>query len=44
MPASPIYLEAYKKVDAHEMDDHHYIDPTSTYVLAQARIAALEKH
>ncbi|MDP9051007.1 MAG: DUF3857 domain-containing protein [Acidobacteriota bacterium] len=34
-------LAAYGKVEAHEADDHAYIDPTSTYVLAQARITSL---
>lgn len=32
---------AYKKVQAHELDDHTYVGPTSTYMLAQARLAAL---
>jgi tetratricopeptide (TPR) repeat protein len=36
-------LDAYGRVKAHELDDHTYIGPTDTYVLAQARIAALEK-
>jgi tetratricopeptide (TPR) repeat protein len=31
-------IEAFRKVEAHELDDHTYIDPTSTYILAQARI------
>lgn len=35
-------LDAYGKVEAHELDDHTYIDPVSTYVLAQARIASLQ--
>jgi len=34
-------LTAYNKVQAHEFDDHTYIDPTATYLLAQARIKAL---
>ncbi|SNS85693.1 Transglutaminase-like superfamily protein [Granulicella rosea] len=34
-------LEAYNRVYAHEFDDHTYIGPTSTYVLAQARIKSL---
>jgi len=34
-------LTAYNKVQAHEFDNHTYIDPTSTYLLAQARIKAL---
>ncbi len=34
-------LDAYGRVQAHELDDHTYIDPVSTYVLAQARIKAL---
>jgi tetratricopeptide (TPR) repeat protein/transglutaminase-like putative cysteine protease len=34
-------LAAYKRVEAHEWDDHAYIDPMSTYLLAQARIASL---
>jgi tetratricopeptide (TPR) repeat protein len=36
-------LDAYRHVEAHEFDDHTYIDPTSTYVLAQDRVKALEK-
>jgi tetratricopeptide (TPR) repeat protein len=36
-------LDAYEKVQAHEYDDHSYIDPGSTYVLAEARIKALKK-
>jgi tetratricopeptide (TPR) repeat protein len=35
-------LEAYRRVEAHEEDDHIFIDPTSTYVLAQKRIEALK--
>jgi tetratricopeptide (TPR) repeat protein len=31
-------LDAYKRVEAHELDDHTYIDPESTYVLAQAKL------
>jgi tetratricopeptide (TPR) repeat protein len=34
---------AYKKVQAHENDDHTFIEPTDTYVLAQSRLAALSK-
>ena len=34
--------EAYAKVQAHELDDHTYVDPVSTYVLAQERLKALE--
>jgi len=34
-------LDAYRKVEAHELDGHTYIDPTSTYVLAQARLKDL---
>ena len=34
-------LDAYRRVQAHELDDHAFIDPTSTYVLAQDRIHAL---
>ena len=33
--------DAYAKVQAHELDDHMYIDPTSTYLLAQERLKAL---
>ena len=36
-------LDAYRKVEAHERDDHTYIDPVSTYVLAQGRIGELSK-
>jgi len=36
-------LDAYGKVQAHEFDDHTYIGPTDTYVLAQAKIAALKQ-
>jgi hypothetical protein len=36
-------LEAYRSVQAHELDDQTYIDPTSTYLLAQNRIQALSK-
>jgi tetratricopeptide (TPR) repeat protein len=39
--ARPAALEAYRKVEAHDLDDHTYIDPVSTYVLAQARIKSL---
>jgi tetratricopeptide (TPR) repeat protein len=34
-------LAAYRKVDAHEFDDHTFIDPAATYLLAQGRIKAL---
>jgi tetratricopeptide (TPR) repeat protein len=34
-------LGAYRKVQAHELDDHTYVDPVDTYVLAQGRIKAL---
>jgi tetratricopeptide (TPR) repeat protein len=34
-------LDAFRRVKAHEFDDHTYIDPVSTYVLAQDRIRAL---
>jgi len=34
-------VDAYKKVQAHENDDHTYIDPADTYVLAQSRLTAL---
>jgi tetratricopeptide (TPR) repeat protein len=36
-------LAAYRKVEAHEEDDHTYVDPVSTYVLAQARIGEMAK-
>jgi tetratricopeptide (TPR) repeat protein len=36
-------LEAYRHVQAHEFDDHTYIDPSSTYVLAQDRVRDLTK-
>jgi tetratricopeptide (TPR) repeat protein len=36
-------LDAYEKVQAHEYDDHTYVDPASTYVLAQVRVKALKK-
>jgi tetratricopeptide (TPR) repeat protein len=36
-------LDAYRKVQAHELDDHTYIDPVSTYILAQDRIHDLTK-
>jgi tetratricopeptide (TPR) repeat protein len=36
-------LDAYRRVQAHEFDDHTYVDPVSTYVLAQARIQELGK-
>lgn len=35
-------LSAFEKVQAHEFDNHTYIDPMSTYLLAQERIKALE--
>ena len=41
--ATDAALEAYKKVEAHELDDHTYNDPMSTWLLAQDRIKALEK-
>jgi Flp pilus assembly protein TadD len=34
-------LDAYRRVQAHEFDDHTHVYPTSTYVLAQDRIHAL---
>jgi tetratricopeptide (TPR) repeat protein len=34
-------LAAYGKVKAHEFDDHTYVAPGSTYLLAQARLKAL---
>jgi tetratricopeptide (TPR) repeat protein len=34
-------LDAYRRVQAHEFDDHTFVYPTSTYVLAQDRIHAL---
>ena len=37
-------LAAYQKVQAHEFDNHTYIDPMSTYLLAQERIKALESN
>jgi tetratricopeptide (TPR) repeat protein/transglutaminase-like putative cysteine protease len=36
-------LDAYRRVQAHEFDDHTYIDPVSTYLLAQDRIRELSK-
>ena len=36
-------LSAYRRVEAHELDDHTYIDPVSTYVLAQHRIRELTR-
>ncbi len=36
-------IDAYKKVRAHENDDHTYIDPADTYNLAQTRLTALTK-
>jgi transglutaminase-like putative cysteine protease/tetratricopeptide (TPR) repeat protein len=41
--ANEAALSAYGKVQAHEFDDHTYIDPGATYLLAQTRIAALSK-
>jgi tetratricopeptide (TPR) repeat protein len=35
-------LDAYGKVEAHELDDHTYVDPLSEWVLARARIKSLE--
>lgn len=35
-------LAAYNHVQAHEFDDHTYVDPESAYILAQKRIAALK--
>ena len=37
----PAALAAYRKVDAHEFDDHTFVDPAATYLLAQERIKAL---
>ncbi|MES2221942.1 MAG: DUF3857 domain-containing protein [Acidobacteriota bacterium] len=34
-------LAAYNRVQAHEFDDHTYVDPESAYILAQKRIAVL---
>ena len=34
-------LSAYRKVKAHENDNHTFLEPGSTYVLAQDRIKAL---
>lgn len=34
-------LDAYRRVQAHEFDDHTYVDPVSTYILAQERIREL---
>jgi tetratricopeptide (TPR) repeat protein len=34
---------AYQRVQAHEFDDHTFIDPASTYFLAQDRIRELSK-
>ena len=39
--ANTAAADAYKKVQAHENDDHTFIEPTDTYVLAQSRLAAL---
>jgi tetratricopeptide (TPR) repeat protein len=36
-------LDAYRRVQAHEFDDHTFIDPASTYFLAQDRIRELSK-
>jgi tetratricopeptide (TPR) repeat protein len=41
--ATDAALAAYNKVQAHELDDHTYIDPASTWLLAQDRIHALAK-
>jgi tetratricopeptide (TPR) repeat protein len=34
-------LDAYRRVQPHEFDDHTFVDPTSTYILAQDRIRDL---
>jgi hypothetical protein len=39
--ANQAALNAYSKVQAHEFDDHTFIDPMDTYLLAQQRIHAL---
>ncbi|WP_158785644.1 DUF3857 and transglutaminase domain-containing protein [Granulicella sp. L46] len=39
--ANSAAVDAYKKVQAHENDNHTYIDPADTYNLAQTRLAAL---
>jgi tetratricopeptide (TPR) repeat protein len=39
--ANDAALSAYRKVQAHEFDEHTYIDPMSTYLLAQQRITKL---
>lgn len=39
--ANDAALAAYRKVEAHELDDHTYVDPMSTWLLAQARIRAI---
>lgn len=36
-------LNAFHRVQAHELDNHTYLDPTATYVLAQNRIRNLTK-
>ena len=36
-------LDAYNRVQAHELDDHTFVDPVATYILAQDRIHALAK-
>jgi tetratricopeptide (TPR) repeat protein len=36
-------LAAYNRVQAHELDDHTFVDPIATYVLAQDRIHTLAK-
>lgn len=36
-------LDAYRRVQAHEFDDHTFVSPGSTYVLAQSRIRELNK-
>jgi tetratricopeptide (TPR) repeat protein len=40
--AKPAALDAYRRVQAHERDDHTAIGPTATYVLAQRRLKALQ--
>jgi len=39
--ATQAALNAYRKVKAHEFDDHTYIDAEATYLLAQSRMQAL---
>jgi integrase len=36
------FMSAYQRVKAHEFDDHRYVDPMSTYLLAPERMKALE--